>query len=75
MENHPCANAFNLRLGSLIKDIGMDKNGMGFVSAFKFNPVSNYKSYNIRFLGVENDLSISFVNDNGFYNYLLVVSY
>jgi hypothetical protein len=83
MENYPCVNATNIRLGSLIKYIdNNDKFRMAIVCDYKcceiidYNSItSDYHSYIIQCVDNNEKLNITFVNKKGFYHYLLVVSY
>jgi hypothetical protein len=83
MENHPCVNATNIRLGSLIRYIEHnDKFRMAIVCSHKcteiydFNYVkSDFHSFIIQCVDDDETINISFSNKKDFYNYLLVVSY
>jgi hypothetical protein len=82
MENYPCVNATNIRLGSLIKHIDNNGNKMAIVCDYKcskiidYNSVAlDYHSYIIQCVDNNEKLNITFVNKKGFYHYLLVVSY
>ena len=78
MENYPCVNATNIRLGSLIRYIGNnDKFRMAIVFDSRHSKQLNldYQSYTIQCVDDDQKLNISFANKKGFYQYLLVVSY
>jgi hypothetical protein len=77
MEDYPCVNATNIRLGSLIRYIdNNDKNRMAFVCGHKWSDLGlDYQSYTIQCVDNDQKLNISFANRKGFYQYLLVVSY
>jgi len=77
MENYPCVNATNIRLGSLVKYIGNnDKFRMAIVCGHKWSNLGlDYQSYTIQCVDNDEVFNISFANKKGFYSYLLVVSY
>ena len=76
MENYPCVNATNIRLGSLIKFLDGNKNRTAFVCGHKWSDLGlDYQSYTIQCVDNDQKLNISFANKKGFYHYLLVVSY
>jgi len=78
MENYPCVNATNVRLGSLIKQIDAIHNTsyLCIITQVKFIEVTNYTSFKIKYLNNEDDeSSLSFINTKGFYPYMFVLSY
>jgi|694.fasta_scaffold31067_3 hypothetical protein len=75
MEKYPCANALNMRLGSLIKDIDMDK-PLWLVYEIISNERSGAKFVKIMNLSDSKpNTRLSFADNNGFYPCYLVVSY
>lgn len=73
MENYPCATALNLRLGSLIKDVCQNANRMAIVYEYKY--LEKCKFYRIQYIDNNETVSLAFTYGQGFYHYLLVVSY
>ena len=79
MEKHPAATAFNMRLGSLIKDVSENQIRLAIVYECKqsegLDCRLDYLSYKLQYLTEDKVVGLSFANKQGFYPYMLVVSY
>ena len=70
METYPAATAFNMRLGSLIKDVCQNANRMAIVCEYKLIERLSYMSYKIQYVDNNETVNLNQSNDTIFNMYI-----